>query len=340
MRTASLVFCGLLWLLPSLSAQNLSGHDPAPIDSDLDGLSDKLEQTLLTQFAPTFFVGAHDCSNIPAEFAAGKTTPTAEHQNGTIYGQAFPSKSSTSEIPVVELHYYHLWRLDCGEHSHPLDTEHVAVLVKGSSADTSTARWQATYWYAAAHENTVCDVSQIARAATLGAVDHGAKVWISPGKHASYLNETLCRRGCGADRCESMVPLAVRAIVNLGEPDHPMNGSSFISSSAWPLGDKMKTSNFPAEAIARLNGLPATDIAWFNAGKHPAQGIISISATTEGAIAHGGADTSAAINLAEDSSGNGLAKGYHKTKHALGISAHAVGKALHVKPDPDTKPQP
>lgn len=339
-RTVSFVFCGLLCLLPSLSAQNLSGYVPVPIDSDLDGLSDTLEQTLLAQFAPAFFVGAHDCSNIPAEFAAAKPTPTVERENGTIYGQAFPSKSSTPDAPTVELHYYHLWRLDCGEHSHPLDTEHVAVLVRGSSGDISTARWEATYWYAAAHENTVCDVSQITRASTLGAVDHGAKVWISPGKHASYLNETLCQRGCGADRCESMVPLTVSAIVNLGEPSHPMNGSAFIASNAWPLGGKMKTSNFPAEAIVRLNGLPATDIAWFNAGRHPAQGIISISATTEGAIAHGGGDTSAAINLAEDSTGNGLAKSYHKTKHALGISARAVGKALHVKPAPNPKPQP
>jgi len=153
--------------------------------------------------------------------------------------------------------------------------------VRALDEHLNTATWKAVYWYAAAHEDTVCDVSQIARAATLNSEDHGATIWISPGKHASYLNETLCHGGCGADRCENMVPLRTTALINLGEPSYPMNGSIFISSSEWPLTAKMSNSNFPGAPIARLNQLPDTDIAWFNPGSHPAQGVIATSLSTE-----------------------------------------------------------
>ena len=109
-----------------------------------------------------------DCSNVPAEFVPGQRTPKIEAQNSTIYGQVFPAKAfSGSE--VVEIHYYHLWKQDCGAHGHTLDAEHVAVLVQASSSDLASAKWKAVYWFAAAHENTVCDVSQIARASTLDA---------------------------------------------------------------------------------------------------------------------------------------------------------------------------
>ncbi len=330
-----LVFAVLV-IAPGVSvAQGLPADDAAAVDSDRDGLSDELEQALLMQFAPRFLVGEHDCSDVPALFEAGVVQPTVEREDGTIYGQAFLSKSSSTDAPVVELHFYHLWRWDCGGHGHPLDTEHVAVLVRGSSGDLATARWRALYWYAAAHEKTVCDVSQIARASTLDAVDHGAKVWISPGKHASYLNETLCQSGCGADRCEAMVPLAAGPIVNLGEVGRPMNGSMFIASEAWPLEGKMMATNFPVGVVARLNSMPETEIAWFNAGRHPAQGVIAVSASTEDAIANSGENTTAAIDLAGDSTGNALQKSYEKTKHALGKSIRSVGDALGVTSKPD-----
>jgi hypothetical protein len=251
----------------------------------------------------------------------------------------------------VELHYYHLWRLDCGEHSHPLDTEHVAVLVRASQSDTAQATWKAIYWYAAAHEQTVCDVSQIARASTLHAEDKGAKVWISPGKHASYLDERLCQRGCGADRCEAMMPLQSGRVINLGEQGHPMNGSLFISSSAWPLEFKMEHTNFPVEPVARLERLPPTEIAWFNPGRHPAQGVIAISSSTEGTMAKGASETvsslgvatdsaGGAISVAGDSTGSALGASYRWTIHALGASARHVGRALGLsgKPKRDAEP--
>jgi hypothetical protein len=334
----SMLITTALLIVPHISiAQELHRDSNVVADSDHDGLSDAVEQALLVQFEPKFLVGQHDCSNVPAQFEADVAWPTVEREDGTIYGQAFLAKSSTREAPVAELHFYHLWRRDCGGHGHPLDTEHVAVLVQGSNGDLTLARWTALYWYAAAHENTVCDVSQIARASTLDAVTHGAKVWISPGKHASYLNETLCQRGCGADRCEAMVPLPPGKIVNLGEAAEPMNGSTFVASAAWPLQGKMIMTNFPAGPVARLNTMPVTEIAWFNAGRHPAQGVIAISASTGGAIAESGENTTAAIDLAGDSTGNALEKSYRKTKHALGLSIRSVGDALHVTSKPDEK---
>ena len=332
------------WSLVFAQTAPLSG------DSDEDGLSDALEQSLLVQFAPSFLIGREDCSGTPAQFVR-ELTPTVKIQDGTIYGQVSPHASASGGAPLAEIHFYHLWRRDCGPHGHPLDTEHVAVLVQASGPDLSTATWRAVYWYAAAHENTVCDVSQIARASTVKAEDHGAKIWVSPGKHASYLNETLCRAGCGADRCEQMVPLATSTVINLGEPGHPMNGSLFIASKNWPLAEKMSASNFPPGPINRLEALPTTDIAWFSPGRHPAQGVIAHSVATEQTLAAGsanttaalavsGQDTSTAISVAQDSTGNALDTSYHHTTHALGTSLRHVGRALHLQPTPKPAPLP
>jgi hypothetical protein len=317
------------------------------VDSDHDGMSDDLEQSLLVQFAPTFMIGRDDCSNIPAEFTPGIEIPEPLTENGTIYGQVFPLTNAADGAFTAEIHYYHLWRKDCGGHGHPLDTEHVAVLVKASDPNLASAHWKAVYWYAAAHEDTVCDVSQITRAATVKAEDHGARVWVSPGKHASYLDETLCQRGCGADKCQEMVALAPGKLINLGEVALPMNGSVFIASKAWPLAYKMSHSNFPVAPIARLNQLPDSDIAWFNAGRHPAQGIIAISSKTEQALAGSAQNTTSAVSVAGDStgaalstagnsSGNALQKSYRLTKHALGISVRHVGEELGISPRPET----
>ena len=333
-------------------------------DSDHDGLSDHLEQNLLRQFMPTFMIARHDCSGLPAEFKPGSLIPEVAAEDGTIYGQASPAKSSSAAALAVELHYYDLWQKDCGPHGHPFDAEHVAVLVQPSSPHLDSAQWKAIYWYAAAHENTVCDVSQIARASTLDAESHGATVWVSPGKHASYLNSTLCEKGCGADHCAKETKFVPTSVINLGEPGAPMNGSLFISSKAWPLDYKMSISNFPPSAIARLDQLPEADIAWFNPGRHPAQGIIATSSSTEQALAASGANTTAAIGAAGSSTGvalsgasgatgaavstasgdtgNALQKSYKHTRHALGTSIRHVGEALRLtrKQDGDQPNEP
>jgi hypothetical protein len=331
----------------TLIAQDAAQPSLSQIDSDGDGMSDSLEQALLIQFAPAFMVARHDCSEIPAEFEPNIKTPTVRAENGTIYGQVFPVKYSSGDLPTAEIHYYHLWKRDCGPHGHHLDTEHVAVLVRASDSHLGSEKWKAIYWYAAAHENTVCDVSQITRASTIHAEEHGAKVWISPGKHASYLNETLCQAGCGADMCVDMVALPPGKVINLGEPGHPMNGSVFIASSEWPLMDKMSNTNFPPDLIARLNQLPETDIAWFNAGKHPIQGIIANSSSTQQALAGSARNTTSAlftvatstdtaISVTQDSTGNALQKTARSTGHGLGATARHVAKALHLTKKPAT----
>jgi hypothetical protein len=326
---------------------------PAEIDSDRDGLSDRLEQRLLAQFLPNFLIGREDCAGLPAEFRTGIAQPKALHENGTIYGQVFPvkllsDKPDSSEQSGVEIHFYHLWDRDCGPHGHTLDSEHVAVLVRLAGGDRTagndpeTATWKALYWYAAAHENTVCDVSQIARASSLHAEDRGATIFVSPGKHASYLSEKLCTAGCGADRCEAMIPFEVAAVINLGEPGRPMNGSDFAASTAWPLLAKMSVTDFPREALSRLDRTPDNEIAWFHAGKHPAQGTIATSFATEEAIAGSESNTIDAVNKAGDSTGkalskttestgNALQKSYHNTTRALGTTARKVGRALGEK---------
>ena len=333
-------------VLCDATAQEPGQNAQFPGDSDHDGMSDALEHALLIQFAPTFVVGRHDCSQLPAEFVPNLKTPTVQTADGTIYGQVFPARSSSSKLPAAEIHYYHLWARDCGRHGHPLDAEHVAVLVTASDRNLDSAKWKAAYWYAAAHEKTVCDVSQITRASTLHAEDSGARVFISPGKHASYLNEKLCQAGCGADKCVDMVTLPPGKIINLGETGHPMNGSVFIASAEWPLIEKMSNTNFPPESLARLNQMPDTDIAWFNPGRHPAQGIIANSSVTEQSIAGGashttsslskaGTSTGAAISVTTDNTGNALQRTYNATKHALGTSARHVGKALNPDPKPE-----
>jgi hypothetical protein len=311
--------------------------DSKAIDTDADGLSDALEQRLLVQFAPSFMVGRSDCAGVPAEFKAGSLTPLMQQENGTIYGQVSLLKMNTSGDALVEIHYFHLWGRDCGPHGHTLDTEHAAVLVRASSADLETATWKASYWYAAAHENTVCDVSQIARASTLGAEDHGAKVWISPGKHASYLSETLCSAGCGADRCEAMTPLETTHLINLGEPGRPMHGAIFAGSPEWPLEAKMTGSNFPPESLSRLDSLAMSDIAWANPGRHPAQGVIADSFSVEEAIAESGHNTTGAVSGASASTGNALQKSARNTGHALGKSARSVARALGIKHKDDAQ---
>jgi hypothetical protein len=141
-----------------------------------------------------------------------------------------------------------------------------------------------------------------------------------------------------------------------------MNGSLFVLSRAWPLMAKMSASNFPSAPVARLNQLPDTDIAWFNPGRHPVQGVIAKSSITEQAIAGGGRNTTTAISLAgnstgdalsvasdstgqalstaNDSTGDALQKSYRHTRHALGISVRHVGEALHITPTNTEAGQP
>jgi hypothetical protein len=175
----------------TMAVVGVSGQEArnnAAVDRDHDGLSDAQEQALLTQFAPRFQISSKNCSSLPAEFESAVHKPVVIADNGTIYAQAFPRAGHREQI---ELHYYDLWRRDCGKKAHDLDAEHVSALLERDDAGD----WKALYWHAAAHEDTLCDASQLARAKTLKAESHGPGLWISSGKHAAFLGRANCASG-------------------------------------------------------------------------------------------------------------------------------------------------
>jgi hypothetical protein len=306
---------------PGVRSTSSAGELPAT-DADRDGLSDALENALLAKYSPTFMINRDDCSVRPAQFVAGAESPTVMEEDGTIYGQAFPRKGHAGE---VELHYYHLWRKDCGEMGHALDTEHVSAVIQLGS-DVGGSR--ALYWYAAAHEDTVCDASQMTRAETIEAVDHGAKVWISAGKHASFLSESLCTHGCGGDRCEEMEPLKTKQIINLGELGMPMNGIAWLGSPEWPLSDKLRRSDFAEVRVSRVERFPATDVVWANPSKRPAQAAILGANAGIGGAAAGAHSTDVALVMADADTSNAIDESAARTGDALKSSTRSTWRAV------------
>jgi hypothetical protein len=297
-KTTAEFLLGVLVLGCSAQAQVSTG-----IDSDHDGLSDELEQGILEKFRPTFMISEDDCDLAPAAFKPGVQTPTPLASDGTIYGQVSPAILGKSA--AIEVHYYHLWKHDCGRIGHPLDAEHVAVLLANRTDPSEAAQWKAQYWYAAAHEDTVCDASSAARAEDLGAVEKGAQIWISDGKHASFLQQGQCRRGCGADRCDRMRPLDPRALINIGELRAPMNGSDWITSRQWPLAAKLG-SDFRPEIVDRLAAREARDPMPAGAAGAPLRSTIG----------------------AGDASVEGLGLGYRQAGSAIGTGARKALKSL------------
>jgi len=316
----------------------LHGTQTRLADTDGDGLSDREEGDLLERFSPVFMISGEDCSDRPAQFLPGQRSPTVLEDDGTIYGQAFPRKKRSNE---VELHYYHLWGRDCGQMGHRLDAEHVAVLVK---TGTSPEEAKALYWYAAAHEDTICDASHLARAAALHAVDRGATIWISEGKHGSFLSELMCTHGCGGDRCPEMKTLKTKQIINLGEADAPMNGAVWLSSMEWPLSEKLRRSDFPEARVARIERLPDTDIVWANPAKRPVQatilganagigGAVTGARATDTALSIADSNTSSALDTATDKTGKALKSSSRNVWKALKKSVQKTGEVLNGKPE-------
>jgi hypothetical protein len=300
----------------------------AAIDSDRDGMSDDLEQALLQRFLPSFWVDRNDCAGTPAQFVPTLRDPIVASEDATIYGQATPRKSGSTSRSQVELRYYHLWSQDCGPMGHPLDAEHVAVLIEASPGTVGPDDWKALYWYAAAHQDTICDASQITRASGLDSDTAGARVWISRGKHASFLRPELCEHGCGGDLCREMRPLKVARVVNLGEPASPMNGALWVESSQWSLAAKMSRSDFDLQAVTRLEGLPPSEIAWVNPSLGPTQSTIAAGGSAASALALANRKTGTALSTAEGATGSDLETTYDKVTQSLGKSARGIGRFL------------
>ncbi|MBK9169889.1 MAG: hypothetical protein IPM24_20845 [Bryobacterales bacterium] len=292
-------------LITAVALACLCASGTAAADADRDSLPDALEQELLERFLPRFMISARDCDVRPSEFRAGHSKPRAVSRNGTIYGQAFPAGPGE-----IELHFYHLWAKDCGLAPHPLDAEYVSALLR----EAAPGKWRAVYWYAGAHEATICDASNGARADAIDGVDRGPAVWISDAKHATYLDRERCRRGCGGDRCESMILLAPPRVVNLGEPGRPLNGAEWTASGAWPLAAKM-TPDFTPEVRAQLDA---------------AGGVVAVnrSIAPVKAVVLAGTNSVDAVALANTTTDRAVATSHGHTVRALGRAARAVGRWL------------
>jgi hypothetical protein len=330
---------GLLALVMVVAVGLSSAQRPIQADTDRDGLSDVQEQALLDKFVPRFQVSSTDCAVKPAEFAEGISKPTVRRRDGTIYGQVTPhanaSGSDAMGDVMIEVHFYDLWSVDCGRMGHPLDAEHVSVLLQAKKIDSPAEDWKALYWFAAAHEGTVCDASQIAAAKALDAEEQGATVWISAGKHGAFLSEAICPQGCGGDRCARMAPLTVARVVNLGEPAAAMHGALWVHSPEWPLAAKMQ-SDFSAAAIARLDhgeGVPAER----NGAHDSVKGTIYVANSVANGLGTSGSNTGAALSTADGKTEGALGKSAKSTGEALKKSTRAVGHFLHLGGDEDTK---
>jgi len=301
-------------------------------DSDRDGLPDPLEQQLLEKFRPTFMVSANECDVAPAEFKPNHKTPVMLHKDGTIYGQAFLATAGAPGVVQIELHYYHLWSRDCGRLNHPLDAEHVSALVQGTDLTSLAETWRATYWYAAAHQDTLCDASSAAKAAVLTAEQHGPVVWISSGKHASFFVQQDCEHGCGGDRCRDMKELKQAALINIGERDAPMNGALWINATSWLLPEKLHP-DFTPTMVAQIDSLSETsNVIGVSTVPGSVRGVIRVSNTTTDGLATGKRHTGNALSTATKHTGGALKTGYRSVKGALGGNAKKEPKTPESNP--------
>lgn len=311
----------------------------AAADLDRDGLDDALEQQLLERFVPSFRIDPKDCDVKPAQFRAGAADPEVAARDGTLYGQATPNgvaKRGTPNGSAIELHFYHLWSRDCGKRAHPLDAEHVSGLVEQDAAGS----WRAIAWYAAAHENTPCDFSSLAKAADVLAETAGPVVWVSRGKHASFLHLKGCQLGCGGDVCRrDFVPMAPAAIVNLGERDVPMNGAAWMLSARWPLAAKLRL-DFTPERMAVLEKPGPLGIITLSPRLRPAQAFMLGGDSTGDALSVTGKKTAEsldatgqAIGTSVAQTGQALAASTRKTARALRAATGATGRFLRGRRD-------
>jgi hypothetical protein len=314
-------------LLPAGAWFQCRASVPEPasiIDSDGDGLSDIFEDQMLQRFAPRFLVSKADCAGLPAEFAPDVETPRAVAANGTIYGQV--TKRRIGEESFVEIHYYHLWNRDCGQKGHALDAEHVSALVRGNPNEPA-GTWKAAYWFAAAHQDTICDVGNGSNAASLKAEENGPEVWISAGKHAAFLNEELCRHGCGGDRCRDSRMMTYRQIINVGEKDALANGAVWVRSKQWPLSAKFD-SDFTTVVLALLDANTAASAIPLDRSRRSAQTAIYTGNVTVGALAVSNSNTAAALSLTDARTNAALSASEKNTAAAINSGLNAVGDSV------------
>ncbi len=304
---------------------------PSSEDDDLDGIPNELEQQLLQRFVPQFFLSAQECDGSPAEFHSGSAEPRPKNKNGTVYGQVFPASREAGAGSFIEIHYYHLWGRDCGMNGHALDAEHVSALLFAETEARNLESWRAVYWYAAAHEDTICDASHAARSSFLDAEHQGPKVWISAGKHSSFLGLELCRGGCSGGDCADMRAMSVAAIINIGERDAPMNGAVWIGSPAWPLASKMQT-DFTETVLRKLNTAEGPGIIAVNEAQAPVKAVVRAGSSGAGALSTADQKTGAALSTAAGATGKSIENSNRSVGNSLKGAFRALWKALTGSP--------
>lgn len=303
-----LLGAGLLWAAPGLAQ-----------DLDRDGIADRLEQALLERFRPTFVLSAGECDGQPATMTPWAADPVVLDRSGTIYGHVALRGAPPGRVEI-EIKYFHLWARDCGRPSHALDTERVSALVHAPALDAAIDEWRADYWYAAAHEGTVCDASSGAAAEALRATGVGPYVYVSRGKHASYLNRGHCKWGCGSDLCDPGPPAPRGAVVNLGERDAPLNGATWLGSRRWELAARLGT-DFDPDRRARFDRDPPTGVAALHVARRPIQAPILGGDTGLDALLLAGKTATLSLDAAADATATAV----EATGQAVGTAA---GKTL------------
>lgn len=281
-------------------------------DFDRDGIADDVEQAVLEQFRPTLLISAGECDGMPAEFVRGAREPEVAARNGTLYARVSPFFARPGEW--LEVHYYHLWGRDCGRRGHALDAEQTAVLVERVHGE-----WVARYWWAAAHEETLCERSNAARAVWLKAEMQGARLWVSRGKHASFLSPNLCSWGCGGDSCEQMRPVPAGRIINLGEKGALAEGMQWVEAGQWPMRDKFGSS-FPPAMLERLDREEGSRIVSRDGAMYPVQAIALAGGETAGGVGTGRKHTEDALGTAKERTGAALKKAARSVGDFLGVT--------------------
>lgn len=317
----------LLAVLVLIGPQALFSQGLQPADQDRDGLRDSFEQELLERFRPILLVDTEECAGLPQLFTPYSQHPNPKGDQAGIYGQVLIVAPAAGKARL-ELHYYHLWEKDCGRASHPLDAEHVAVLVEAEHLHASAKHWHARYWLAAAHQDTACDRGHGAKAASLGTIEKGVPVWISRGKHASFLSKELCRLGCGGDSCQAMRLLPALPLVHIGELDSPLAGATWSRSTRWPLAEKMRV-EFTAEVIAEIERSEA--IAMLKPQLAPVQAFLLGGNYTLDGLAVGGRHTEGALQKADEKTADALTSGHEKVRDALGGAYRSTKEWLRKK---------
>jgi hypothetical protein len=173
-------------------------------------------------------------------------------------------------------------------------------------------------------------VSSASRASNLGAVDKGLPVWISNAKHASFLVQRQCALGCGGDRCENVIELKSRQIVNLGEAGAPLNGAIWANSKNWNLAAKM-VADFDDRVLARLANSEAGEIIRLRERPPSAQAVIRSGGSTLDSIEGSGRRTDQAIEKSSASVDGSLSRAAGAVAKSVRSSLGSAAQFLRLK---------